>query len=118
MDLSHLHLKVTDVSASRKFYETIFGFREDFVCDQDEVFLKNDEDFVIGLQKLDEAGTLPGWFHFGFGCKSEGEVVATLEKLKSSNGKLLRELQDRGGAIYFFCADPDGNKIEVYFNKP
>ena len=67
MNLSHCHIQVRDMTAARRFYEGAFEFQEDFVCDENEIFLRNSSDFVLGLEKVENPEILPKWFHFGFG---------------------------------------------------
>ena len=102
---------------ARRFYEQIFDFKEDFVCDENEVFLRNSFDFVLGLERVDEPETLPKWFHFGFDAKSESKLHQVLNKMKELGYPILREIQDFGDSVNFYCTDPDGTQIEVYFNR-
>lgn len=117
MDLNHFHVQVTDMPLARKFYEGHFEFREDLVCHEDEVFLRNKEDFVLGLERVDKMDPLPTWMHIGFGCRTEEEIRAKFQEVQDSGAKIVRELTDYGDSMAFYCLDPSGNKIEVYYNR-
>ncbi len=117
MDLSHCHIQVRDMKAARRFYEGAFEFKEDFVCDEDEVFLRNSSDFVLGLERVENPEVLPKWFHFGFDAKSEAKLREVFERIKSLGLPIRREIKDFGDSVNFYCSDPDGTQIEVYFNR-
>ncbi len=117
MDLNHFHIQVTDMSVARTFYETFFEFSEDLVCGEDEIFIRNRQDFVLGLERVANPESLPSWFHFGFGIQDEIPLKSLFEKMKNAGVKITRDLQDFGDSINFYCVDPDGNKIEVYYNR-
>src|SRR5688500_17711472 len=117
MDLSHCHIQVRDIEASRRFYEGVFGFKEDLVCDENEVFLRNSHDFVLGLERSGNPEALPGWFHFGFDAKSEEKLREAFEKVKELGFPIRRGIKDFGDSVTFQCADPDGTQIEVYFDR-
>jgi len=117
MDLRHAHIQVKNMEKSRSFYENNFGFKEDFVCDADEIFIKNEKGFVLGLNRMDQPDILPKWFHFGFSCSSKEEIESIFKKFKSSNYDIKRELTIyENGDMNFYVNDPDGTSIEVYYN--
>jgi catechol-2,3-dioxygenase len=117
MDLSHCHIQVRDMKAARHFYESVFEFKEDFVCDENEVFLRNSSDFVLGLECLENPEVLPKWFHFGFDAKSEEKLLQVFERIKGLDYPIRREIKDFGDSVNFYYTDPDGTQIEVYFNR-
>lgn len=117
MDLNHCHLQVKSLKKARAFYQDFFGFELDFECEEFEVFLKNRDCFALGLEQVEKAEALPAWFHLGFGCKDEAELKASYEKFRAAEYPMKRELKDFGSSLNFYLADPDGNQIEVYFNR-
>lgn len=117
MNLSHCHIQVRDMKAARRFYEEAFDFKEHEVCEEDEVFLRNSSDFVLGLERVERPETLPKWFHFGFDTKSETKLREVCEKLQRLGYPIQREIKDFGDSMNFYCVDPDGTQIEVYFNR-
>lgn len=105
------------MKAARHFYESAFEFKEDFICDENEVFLRNSSDFVLGLERVYNPEALPKWFHFGFNAKSEKKLLEVYERIKKLGSPIRREIKDFGDAVNFYCTDPDGTQIEVYFNR-
>ena len=117
MDLNHCHIQVPDMKKARAFYESYFQFSEKLVCEENEVFLVNQENFVLGLEQVAKPEALPSWFHFGIGLKSEKALRDLFQKMKESGEPIIRELKDFGDTMNFYCSDPSGNKIEVYFDR-
>lgn len=117
MDLSHCHIHVRGMKASRRFYEGAFEFKEDFVCDENEIFLRNSSGFVLGLERVDHPEALPKWFHFGFDAKSEEKLKQVFERVKTLGFPFCREIKDFGDSVNFYCTDPDGTQIEVYYSR-
>lgn len=117
MDLSHCHVQVSNMNRAREFYEKLFEFSEDYVCNRDKIFLRNKHDFVLGLERVENPETLPSWFHFGFDAKSVEKIRAVFQRVKELGFEIKSEIQDSGDPINFYCADPDGNSIEVYYNQ-
>ncbi|MEK7690861.1 MAG: VOC family protein [Bdellovibrionota bacterium] len=117
MDLSHLHLQTTDIKRTREFYETHFEFSLDEICEETEIFLRNCENFVLGLEQVAEPDALPGWFHLGFDAKSETTLQETYARMKNSGVPITRELRDLGDRVFFYCSDPQGHRIEISWNR-
>lgn len=118
MDLRHAHIQVKDMKKARQFYESFLGFSEDFICDENEIFLKNKFGFVLGIDRKENPEILPSWFHFGFSCQSEAEIRECHQSFIERGVKISRELSTYGnGDMNFYVHDPDGHSIEIYFNQ-
>ena len=111
-DLNHLHLHVTDLQRARAFYEGHFGFRER-VRHGDILFLTNDEGFDLALAPAEAAGAFPPWFHFGFRLGRPEDVRSLHADLRA----VSEDLGDEGDFVWFRCRDPDGHRIEVYWES-
>ncbi len=116
MRLSHLALAVADQDASARFYERYFDFDlsrsrryEDGV-----LMLVNGDDFALALQTEPQARKLPEFVHFGFRLDSPAEVQDTLRVFKDE-GLAIVEQWDEPDYVSFKCLDPDGYKIEVFW---
>ena len=118
MDLKHLHLASRDHAASERFYATYFGFRFG------ATFPRGDQPAATiirapnGFQIYLEAGSnepLPGWFHFGFLVESAAACTALYERMRRDQITIMRPLVSVPFANYF-CADPDGHQVQVYFD--
>ena len=116
MDLNHFHLQVKDMQTTKSFYEAYFEFKEIFSNDN-RVYLLNRKGFTLGLDKPALPDPLPAWFHFGFGVDSEAELRKLFQRM-SMNGVVMQGgLNVADDPMNFYCKDPDGNAIEVYFKK-
>ena len=114
MNISHCHIQVHDMALARRFYEGVFEFQEEYVCDENKVFLRNDANFILGLDKVENPERLPDWFHLGFDAKTELKLREVFEKVRSSGFTIKQEISEQDNPINFYCIDPDGNNIEVY----
>jgi len=124
--MSILTLGVSDVTASRRFYEGILGF-EPFMTDG--IVMYNLGGFAFGLwerEKLhDDIGLMgntcpPGIcpnFALAYNTRSEAEVDTVFERLRSADTEITRAPHKAswGGYSGYFL-DPDGNAWEVVFN--
>jgi len=117
MNLTHCHIQVKDMPRARHFYEGVFEFFEDFVCDEDEVFLRNQAGFVLGMERVGSPESLPRWFHFGFDTGSEAKLREVFARVRAGGYAVKREIKDFVDTVNFYCEDPDGNQIEVYCKR-
>jgi catechol-2,3-dioxygenase len=116
MNLSHCHIQVKDLAIARRFYEEVFEFSVEF-CDQHRAFLKNSADFVLGLECLEKPDVLPNWFHLGFDTKTETKLREVFHRLQSMGYRINGAINLADNPVNFYCADPDGNQIEVYYRR-
>lgn len=116
MRLAHLGLAVQDVARSRAFYETFFGFDpasartypDGTVIDRDAA------GFDLAFHHDDGANGPDGFFHFGFGLSQPDDVRALLARMDSA-GVPIVERDDEPNYVAFKCLDPDGYRVEVYW---
>jgi catechol 2,3-dioxygenase-like lactoylglutathione lyase family enzyme len=131
--VNHVGLCVSDIAASRRFYENVFGFtHRNTLKVQDEpaarllrvappvgltaVYLEL-EGFVLELLQFDREGndparsrsfTEPGLTHLSFGT---ADVRATCELVAAHGGQVL---EDTGlGTTAVLVRDPDGQLLEL-----
>ena len=114
MDINHLHLAVDDLETSKKFYCEYFGFKETVIHGKIQ-FLENAKGFHLALDPAYEAQALPDWFHFGARLDSHAEVEDLHAKIAKGSEAVTRTLATFPGHVFFHCVDPDGYKIEVYW---
>ena len=114
MDLNHLHLHVRDLEASRRFYERWFSFAER-VRHEEILFLRNAEGFDLALVPDAEAHEFPRWFHFGFRLEDASAVRGLRARMKGAGLPGVGDLHAEAELVSFRCADPDGHRIEVYW---
>ena len=116
MDINHLHLAVDNLPASKAFYKDYFGFRDSVVHGKIQ-FMENGDGFHLALDPAYKAEELPKWFHFGSRLRSAEAVEVLHAKMSSASHFITRSLEKYPGHVFFHCVDPDGYKIEVYWEE-
>ncbi|GIH76858.1 hypothetical protein Plo01_32870 [Planobispora longispora] len=116
MHLSHLGLPVRDARRSLRFYETYFGFDPATARRYEDgtVIVRNADGFDLALHGGQEVGPLPAFLHFGFRMGEPEEVRALLARMRA-DGVGVGEHYDEPAYVAFKCADPDGHRVETYW---
>jgi catechol 2,3-dioxygenase-like lactoylglutathione lyase family enzyme len=116
MHLGHLGLPVRDVARSRRFYETYFGFDPATAQRYDDgtVIVRNADGFDLALHATDDVGVPQPFLHFGFGLPDPDGVRALLARLEGDGVEIL-ERDDEPDYVAFKCVDPDGHRVETYW---
>jgi catechol 2,3-dioxygenase-like lactoylglutathione lyase family enzyme len=119
--IDHVHLVVTDLAASRRFYtavlkvlgrEITFEFEHAFACD--ELFI-SDAGFV------GESGTQPHRIHLAFQAAERAVVDRFHAAGLAAGGRDNGAPGDRPyhpGYYAAFLLDPDGNNVEAVHHGP
>ena len=113
--LTHLHLRVSDLGASLRFYQGVFGMREMF-RDGELVFLSTPgSNDLITLNPLGDGpiGADGGVGHFGFRLKPHVDLDDAIGAVENAGGKLINRGEHGPGMRYAYVADPDGYVIEL-----
>ena len=114
--LTHLGLPVREASRSRQFYETYFRFDPSTAQEYHDgtVIIRNADGFDLALHPGQDVGALPPFLHFGFRFGDAAEVRDLLARMRADG---VRILEDDDGASYvgFKCEDPDGHRVESYW---
>ena len=111
----HLHLASRDHAASRRFYETYFGFRCVAARGRDALAVLVDESgFILTLNNFDKVTEVsyPGAFHIGFMQDSRERVDEIYQRLKSG-GFDMEPPREFHGAWTFYLRAPGGFLVEV-----
>lgn len=121
LGLRHVALQVRDLEACERFYVELLGMRVEWRPDADNVYLTGGSDNLAlhryagppaeaARQRLD---------HIGFMLKRIDQVDAWHAFLVASGVTMLKEPRThRDGARSFYCADPDGNTVQIIFHPP
>jgi catechol 2,3-dioxygenase-like lactoylglutathione lyase family enzyme len=114
--LLHLGLLVRDQGRSLRFYQTYFGFDAASARRYPDgtVIVRNQQGFDLALHPGDPSDRFPAFLHFGFRLP-DAEAVRQLLARMEADGVQLLERWDQPGYVAFKCADPDGWRVEVYW---
>ncbi|RAY16694.1 hypothetical protein DPM19_00460 [Actinomadura craniellae] len=116
MRLMHLGLPVRDVRRSRRFYETYFGFDPATVQEYEDgtTIIRDVGGFDLALHGGQEVGALPEFLHFGFRLSGPEAVRELLARVEAGGAEII-ERYDTPAHVSFKCADPDGHRVEAYW---
>ncbi len=119
--LHHVAVNVSDVKAAKHFYGTVLGLQElerpNFDFDgawyqigQQQLHLIHDQ--TMKPKETTAINTRAA--HFAIRVKDYHKGLA---KLKQQNVPLVENPSSVSGFAQFFCADPDGNVIELHVDQ-
>jgi catechol 2,3-dioxygenase-like lactoylglutathione lyase family enzyme len=116
MRFNHLGLPVRDYQRSLRFYVAYFGFDPATAQEYPDgtVIVRNADGFDLALHPVEEVGALPAFLHAGFRAAEPDEVRALLARLET-DGVTIVEQDDEEALAAFKCLDPDGHRVEVYW---
>lgn len=119
--IDHIQLVIKDLSASRRFYEAVFGALEVPLGGEGDGYFWADELFISTAESEAAAGKLTGRHHLAFQARDRAMVdafyKAGLENGGRDNGP-PGERPYHPGYYAAFLLDPDGNNIEAVFHGP
>jgi catechol 2,3-dioxygenase-like lactoylglutathione lyase family enzyme len=117
--LSHVGLPVRDHERSLRFYATYFGFDPATAQTYPDgtVIVRDGDGFDLALHPVAAAAVQPEFLHFGFGVADAGAVRALQARL-ADDGVPIIEHDDEPDLVSFKCLDPDGWRVEVYWERP
>jgi catechol 2,3-dioxygenase len=125
--VGHIHLKVADLDRSIAFYRDALGF--EVIADArgvglDAVFLAaGDYHHHIAINTWESAGATPppaghtGLYHVAFVYPDRQELVKAVLRLHA-HGRAISQFSDHGGSVAVYLDDPDGNGVELYYDRP
>lgn len=122
--IGHIHLKVSNLERSVKFYTEVLGFEITTKIDNSAAFLSvGGYHHQIGLNTWQSAnGTPPqpnstGLYHFAILVSSRKELARSLKRLIDHKWP-IDGVADHGVSEAIYLSDPDGNGIEIYADRP
>src|SRR5436309_15707741 len=130
--IGHVHLRTADIGRIRAFYVDVLGF--DVVFEARDVpgwGTTGDILFVsaggyhhhIGFNTWKSAGGAPqpdgvtGLHHVALNFSSKAQLAETVKRLVDANWP-LRQLTDHGTHLAVYLSDPDGNDLELAWDRP
>ncbi|HRI20322.1 MAG TPA: VOC family protein [Panacibacter sp.] len=122
--IGHVHLKVADIDKALAFYQGLLGFEITQHYGNQAVFISaGGYHHHIGLNTWHSKGAGPapvngvGLYHTAILYAERKELAAILQRLIDANYPLTGSA-DHGVSEAIYLNDPDGNGVELYWDKP
>jgi catechol 2,3-dioxygenase len=125
--VGHIHLRVADLDRAIAFYRETLGFNltaDGREAGIDAAFLAaGDYHHHIGLNTWDSAGGVPpppghtGLYCVAFLYPDRRELARVIKRLLDHDYPIDHGT-DHGANVSVYLADPDGNGIELYYDRP
>ena len=123
VDIGHVHLKVSDIDRALDFYNGVLGF-EVQQRGGDAAFISAGRyHHHIGLNTWTSRGGPPpapgttGLFHTAIRYPTRRALAEALRRLGEA-GIPLTGASDHGVSEALYLNDPDGNGVELYWDRP
>jgi catechol 2,3-dioxygenase len=126
--VGHVHLRVADLDRAIAFYRDGLGFS--VTADARTIGIPmvllaaGDYHHHIGLNALDSDGATPraggqstGLYHVAFLFPDRRELAKAVKRLLD-HGYPLDHATDHGGTVAVYLDDPDGNGVELSYDRP
>jgi len=121
--IGHVHLKVADLERALSFYCGVLGFELTQRYGQEAAFLSaGGYHHHLGLNTWESRGGSPpppgttGLYHVAILYPTRGELADALRRLRDA-GVPLQGASDHGVSEALYLSDPDGNGIELYWDR-
>jgi len=122
--IGHIHLKVSDLERALAFYRDVLGFGLTQRYGTQAAFLSaGGYHHHIGLNTWESAGGSPpqagstGLYHVAILYPSRADLADALRRLLEA-GIPLEGASDHGVSEALYLRDPDGNGVELYWDRP
>src|SRR5688500_7291494 len=123
-DIGHVHLKVADLDRAIRFYRDVLGFElQQQLGDQAAFLSAGGYHHHIGLNTWESRGGSPpprgttGLFHAAIRYPTRKALADALRRLGEA-GVSLDGASDHGASEALYLHDPDGNGLELYWDRP
>ena len=122
--IGHVHLKVADLERALAFYRDVLGFEVTQRMGRQAAFLSaGGYHHHIGLNTWESAGGSPpppgttGLYHVAIVYPTRALLAAALRRVLAA-GIELEGASDHGVSEALYLRDPDGNGVELYWDRP
>lgn len=112
--VDHIHLRVADVQASKRFYQAVFA-----ALGQPDVLVEGPDFFYADELYVDKAGDYISRVHLAFQAEDHAAVQAFHRAALAAGGRdngAPGERPYHPGYYGAFVFDPDGNNVEAVFH--
>jgi catechol 2,3-dioxygenase len=123
VDIGHVHLKVADLDRALGFYQGVLGFEVTTRWPGAAFLSAGGYHHHIGLNTWDSAGGSPpppdttGLYHVAIRYPDRAALGDALRRL-SEHHIQLDGASDHGVSEALYLRDPDGNGVELYWDRP
>jgi catechol 2,3-dioxygenase len=124
VDIGHVHLKVADLDRSLAFYRDVLGFEvQQRHQDQAAFISAGGYHHHIGLNTWESQGGSPpppgttGLYHLAIRYPTRAALADALRRLVDARVPLTGA-SDHGVSVALYLQDPDGNGVELYYDRP
>lgn len=122
--IGHIHLKVADLERAIGFYSGVLGFEVTERWGRNAAFLSaGGYHHHIGLNTWESRGGTPpppgttGLFHAAILYPARADLADALRRLLA-HGIRIDGASDHGVSEAIYLRDPDGNGLELYWDRP
>ena len=122
--IGHVHLKVANLQRALDFYCGVLGFELTQRYGEEVAFVSaGGYHHHIGLNTWESRGAPPppkgttGLYHFAILYPARAALADALRRLVQANVSLAGA-SDHGVSEALYLSDPDGNGIELYWDRP
>src|SRR6185295_14703322 len=124
VDIGHVHLKVADLDRALAFYQGVLGFQLTTRMGPSAAFLSaGGYHHHIGLNTWESRGGQPpppgttGLYHVAIRYPDRAALADALRRLVDARVP-LEGASDHGVSEALYLHDPDGNGLELYWDRP
>lgn len=122
--IGHVHLSVSDLDTSLRFYRDLLGFKITQYYGESAVFLSaGGYHHHIGLNTWRSKGAPPpphnstGLFHLAILYPTRKDLAEIVKRIIDKNYP-IDGASDHGVSEAIYLQDPDDNGVELYWDKP
>ncbi len=124
VDIGHVHLKVADLGRALGFWRDVLGFEEQARMGDQAAFISaGGYHHHIGLNTWESMGGSPpppgttGLYHVAVRYPTRELLADALHRVIEA-GIRLDGAADHGASEALYLRDPDGNGVELYWDRP
>jgi catechol 2,3-dioxygenase len=122
--IGHVHLKVADLKRALGFYHDLLGFEVTMMYGSQAAFISaGGYHHHIGLNTWHSKGSPPatkagvGLYHTAILYPTRKDLATIYDRLRRSDYPLTGA-SDHGVSEALYLDDPDGNGVELYWDRP
>jgi catechol 2,3-dioxygenase len=121
--IGHVHLHVSDIERSAAFYRDVMGFDLLFQFEDAAFLSAGGYHHHIGLNTWGTAGMTPdrqrrpGLYHFALNYPTRQDLARVVKRVVEA-GHRIEGASDHTSHLAVYISDPDGNGIELAWDRP